>query len=63
MKERIGKYHKLWKMRINGCDYYFIGSIKNGGFKWVFRNPEQAVDMFEKVEAHAEKYGELFPTV
>ena len=63
MIERTGKYYKLWKMRINGVDYYFIGSIKNGGFFWVFRKAEQAVYQFEKDEARAEKYGELPPTV
>lgn len=56
MKERNGNYYKLFSMKINGIIYYFIGSIQRGGFQWVYRKPEEAVDMFEKLERHAEKY-------
>lgn len=57
--ERIGKYYKIFSMNMNGIKYYFIGSIRNGGFQWVYRKSEDAVDMFEKVEKHAEKHGEI----
>ena len=57
--ERMGKYYKLYSMNVNGIKYYFIGSIKKGGFMWVYTDNEKAVDMFEKVERHAEKHGEI----
>lgn len=57
-KERRGIYFKLFSLTINGVTYFFIGSIKYGGFQWVYRNSEEAVDMFEKLERRAEKHGE-----
>lgn len=50
MKERIGNYYKLFTLNINGVRYYFIGDKTTGGFQWVFRNSEQAVEMFERLE-------------
>lgn len=50
MKERIGNYYKLFALNINGVRYYFIGDKTTGGFQWVFRNSERAVEMFERLE-------------
>ncbi len=54
--ERCGMYYKLYSMTINGVKLYFIGRIKDGGYRWVYRNSEDAVDRFEALERHAEKY-------
>lgn len=59
MKEKVGRYYKLFALKINGIRYYFIADMtfgNNGGFQWVFRNSEQAVEMFEKLEQSAVKY-------
>lgn len=54
--DRIGLHFKLFSLTVNGIKYYFIGSVQNGGFRYVYRKSEDAVDMFEKLERHAEKY-------
>lgn len=56
MNERVGNYFRLFIVKINGVWYYFIGDKTTGGFQWVFRNSEQAVEMFEKLEQDAVKY-------
>lgn len=50
MAERKGTYYKLFSMNINGVKYYFIGSVKYGGYRWVFKTLEQAVEVFEEIE-------------
>lgn len=59
MNTTKGKFYKLFSMNINGIKYYLIGSITKGGMCWAYKKAEDAVRMFEKVERHAEKYGEL----
>lgn len=59
MDIRNGKYYKLYSMNVNGIKYYFIGSIKKGGFHWIYKNQESAVEMFEIAEKDAEKHGEI----
>lgn len=34
----------------------FVCNIEKGGFEWVYRNKEDAVDMFEAAEKDAEEY-------
>lgn len=52
MTERIGKYYKLFTLNVNGIRYYFIADKSAGGFQWVFRTNEQAVEIFEQLERH-----------
>lgn len=52
--EKIGKYYRIFSMEIFGIEYYFVGSIKDGGFQWVYTNRENADDMFRCAEKDAE---------
>lgn len=46
-------------MEINSITYYFIGSIKNGGYRWVYTDYEKAVDTFETHGRYMIERGEI----
>lgn len=50
VKEIIGKYYRLFTMKINGIKYYFVGRLNEKGICFMSDKSEQAVIAFDLLE-------------
>ena len=49
-KEIIGKYYRLFTMKINGINYYFVGHLNEKGICFMSDKSEQVVMAFNLLE-------------
>ena len=60
--EKIGNYHVLFSMPVNGVKYYFISKSNERGFRTVYPTRKDAVSVFVWLEGFEknkeEKYNE-----
>jgi hypothetical protein len=54
-----GKYYKVYPTIKNGISYYCIANIKTNEFLWAYRNKEQAIEKFKKIEKWSKIHGVL----
>lgn len=60
--ERLGNYYRLFTLKINGINYYFIADVEKDGFLLLFDDSEQAVDWFENMERDYERCSKYWNT-